>query len=276
LDESSRRPLPAGSGVCSTGRSALIGHTGLVGGNLLRQFSFDEHYNSANISDIAGRQFDLLVCSGVSGTKWKANRDPDADMAAIRALLVPLGQVRAERVILISTVDVFGDSRGADEDSPVDSSRQTPYGRHRHQVEQFAAERFDRLLIVRLPGLFGHGLKKNALYDLSHGHEIEKIDPGAIYQFYWLDHLWPEILLAMSAGLRLVHFATAPLKIGDVAREVFDLTLSDAPRPVAPAHYDFRTRHDAIFGGAGGYLRDAATVLAEIRAFVARERADKP
>ena len=56
--------------------TALIGNTGFVGGNLLRQQPFDALFNSKNIDDIAGRSFDLVVCAGVRAEKWlKLNAD---------------------------------------------------------------------------------------------------------------------------------------------------------------------------------------------------------
>ena len=58
--------------------TALIGYTGFVGSNLLRQRPFDACFNSSNIDQIAGRSFDLVVCCGARAEKWKANADPEA------------------------------------------------------------------------------------------------------------------------------------------------------------------------------------------------------
>ncbi len=44
-------------------RTALIGHTGFVGSNLLAEHPFDELYRSTNIETIAGERFDLVVCA---------------------------------------------------------------------------------------------------------------------------------------------------------------------------------------------------------------------
>ena len=44
----------------------LIGHTGFVGGNLLRQGRFDALFNSRNIAELAGQSFDEIWCCGVS------------------------------------------------------------------------------------------------------------------------------------------------------------------------------------------------------------------
>ena len=44
---------------------ALIGYTGFVGSNLLSQYDFTDRYNSKNIQDIHGKDYDLCLCAGV-------------------------------------------------------------------------------------------------------------------------------------------------------------------------------------------------------------------
>ena len=253
------------------GTAALIGHTGLVGSNLVRQFRFADCYNSSNIGDIGGRRYDLLVCSGARGTKWIANRDPQADIAGIESLTRHLDRVQAANLILISTVDVYGVPARVDEDTAIDESTQTAYGRHRYQLERHVCDRFPRVLIVRLPGLFGQGLKKNALYDLMWNHEVEKIHPEASYQFYGLEHAGADIVRLAMAGASLGNLVTEPLPIQLVAQQLFGVTLTMA-QPGAPAAYDVRTKHAAVFGGANGYLKDSMAVMNEIREFVASSR----
>src|SRR5205823_4842665 len=143
------------------------GHTGFVGSTLGRQHAFEACFNSTNIDDIRGRRFDLVVCAGVRAEKWKANIDPTGDAAGIARLQGALDEVAAARFVLISTVDVFARPTGVDEDSPVDTSTVHAYGRHRRALEEYAAGRFDAT-VVRLPGLYGRGLKKNIIYDLLH------------------------------------------------------------------------------------------------------------
>lgn len=249
-------------------RDALIGHTGFVGGNLLRQRRFDALYNSANIEAIAGQHFDLVVCAGAPAAKWKANKEPEADRACLRRLTDALASVRARRVVLVSTIDVFGQKDTVDEDStPRDA---TAYGRHRQELEQFTAARFDTL-IVRLPALFGPGLKKNAVYDMLHNNQVEKIDSRGVFPFYDVTRLWRDVQTAEAAGLRLVHLATEPVSIAEVARAAFGFEFLNE-LAATPAVYDFRTRHAALFGGSGGYLCDKGQVLADLAAFVHSEK----
>ena len=248
-------------------RGALIGYTGFVGGNLLRQARFDRLYNSANVERIAGQHFDLLVCAGAPAAKWKANQDPEADRRCLQRLMSCLEKVEAGHLVLISTVDVFGRPGGVDEDSAPAGA--TPYGQHRLELERFVADRFPSL-IVRLPALFGPGLKKNAVYDLLHGNQVEKVDSRASFQFYDVRRLWADIAVARAAGLSLVHFATEPATIAEVARTAFGFAFVNE-LPAEPARYDFRTRYARLYGGEDGYMRSKAQVLADLAAFVRLE-----
>ena len=55
-------------------KSALIGYTGFVGSTLLRQRPFDEQYNSKNIREIAGQQFDLIDLCRRTGREMESQR----------------------------------------------------------------------------------------------------------------------------------------------------------------------------------------------------------
>jgi nucleoside-diphosphate-sugar epimerase len=250
---------------------ALVGHTGFVGGNLARQHWFAACFNSATIEGIAGRRFTVLVCSGMPAAKWIANRDPAGDRATLDRLTGCLRQSEAETAVVVSTVDVYLDPVGVDEDTPIDPDRQHHYGRHRLMLEAFARGHFPRVLAVRLPALFGDGLKKNALYDLLHDNQTEKIHSDGRFQFYPLDRLWADVQLALAASLTTVNLATEPVSMREVAAAAFDREFANDPG-TPPPRYDVRTRHAAVFGGRGGYVLDRAAVLAELRAFVGRER----
>jgi nucleoside-diphosphate-sugar epimerase len=251
--------------------AALIGHTGFVGGNLLRQRPFDALFNSKNIEDIVGRSFDLVVCSGARAEKWKANAEPERDREEIERLTRALMQVRAQKLVLISTVDVFLNPVDVDEDSPVATAGLHAYGRNRRLLEEMVASRFDAL-IVRLPALYGDGLKKNVIYDFLHDNDVRKIDSRGLFQFYDVDRLWGDIRVALDNGLELVHLPTEPVSVADVARGAFGLEFTNEVA-ATPARYDVRTRHAALFGGTGNYIETRAQQLASIAEFVARERA---
>lgn len=251
---------------------ALIGHTGFVGGNLAAQHRFNTWFNSKNIEAIRGHRFELLVLSGMPAAKWLANRDPDADRATLDRLWGCVSACRAETVVVISTVDVYPVPVGVDEDTPILPAEQHAYGRHRLELERRAAAHFPRVLSVRLPGLFGPGLKKNAVYDLLHDNETHKIPGAGVFQFYNLARLWRDIQAALAADLSLVNFGTEPVSVREVAHAAFGIEFTNDPGGTPP-RYDVRTKHAAVFGGVGPYLEPREHVLAGVKTFVAAEKA---
>jgi nucleoside-diphosphate-sugar epimerase len=251
--------------------SALIGHTGLVGGNLLAQAPFEARFNSSNIESIRGSSFDLVVCAGARAVKWQANKEPEADRANIERLIGCLEAVEARRFVLISTVDVYPDPVRVDERTEIDAQECQPYGRHRFELERFARRRFEAT-IVRLPGLFGDGLKKNVIYDLLHSNRLDLINARSVFQFYSLDRLWRDIERTLAEGISLVNFATEPTNVKDLAREGFGIHFVNRAAPPPAARYDMRSVHARKFGGARGYLYDKRSVLDERSQVVERTR----
>jgi hypothetical protein len=251
-------------------RAALVGYTGFVGSNHDRQMQFDARYNSANIESIAAASFDLLVCAGVRAEKWIANRDPAADRAGIDRLLAALAGARAKKVVLISTVDVFLSPIGADEDTPVSTDGLHAYGTNRFYLESELANRFDTV-VIRLPGLYGPGIKKNVIHDFLESHETHKIDSRGVFQFYNLDRIAKDVQVAIDGRLKLVHFPTEPVSVENVAHEAFGMSFTNH-LPGTPARYDIRTKHAALFGGVGHYLENKTAELEGIRLFVDRYR----
>jgi hypothetical protein len=254
------------------GRSALIGHSGFVGGTLLRAGRFDDLYNSSNIADMVGRSYDLVVCAGVSAAKWLANKDPDKDRADIARLTDVLERVDAREFILISTIDVYPDPASrADETASINPSANHAYGANRYRLEEWVKARFPGTRIVRLPALFGEGLRKNAVYDLLNDNGTSSINPGASFQWYPMRRLAFDIDRVRSADLRLVNLFSEPLAMREVTDAFFPVA-SLGPETDSAPHYDLRTIHAELFGGRDGYVLDATTALGEMARFVAAER----
>jgi hypothetical protein len=254
------------------GKSALIGHSGFVGGTLLRAGRFDDLYNSSNIADMAGRCYDLVVCAGVSAAKWLANKDPDKDRADIARLTQVLDRIDAREFILISTIDVYPEPASrADETASIDASANHAYGANRYRLEEWVKARFPGTRIVRLPALFGEGLRKNAVYDLLNDNATGSINPLASFQWYPMRRLALDLERVRSADLRLVNLFGAPLPMREVT-DAFFPTASLGPETHPAPNYDLRTVHAELFGGKDGYVVDATTLLGEMARFVAAER----
>ena len=253
-------------------KRALIGHTGFVGGTLLAAGGFTHGFNRSDIHEMRGQEFGEVICAGIPAVKWLANKEPEQDRAAIAALLDVLATVRADRFVLISTIDVYPDpSQPLDESAGLAGLANQPYGLHRFEVEQFVAGHFADHAIVRLPALFGDGLKKNALFDLLNDNQVEKINPAAEFQWYPTRRLTLDIGRIAAAGLRVANLVTEPLPMRDVIARYFPTTQVGPESEPAP-RYALRTRHASLFGGDPPWVMGRSQVMVAMGDFIKRAR----
>lgn len=146
---------------------ALIGYTGFVGSNIYEAANGEINavYNSKNIEEAYGTNPELLIYAGLRAEKYLANNAPEKDMELIFQAEENIKKINPERLVLISTIDVFKRPRNVDENSAIDTIGLHAYGYNRYQLEQWVREHYPDALIIRLPGLFGKNLKKNFIYD---------------------------------------------------------------------------------------------------------------
>lgn len=250
----------------------LIGHSGFVGSNLKRQFGFDNFFNSRSYRDMEGQAYELVVCAGLPAEKWRINQEPDKDLANIHALLRILETVESKHFVLISTIDVYPRLTALTEDFDCNSiDHPHPYGRHRRDFETAIKELFPDVTVVRLPGLFGPGLKKNIIYDLLHRNRLDAIDPNSVFQWYAIDRLWADITTVRSAGVPLCNLFPEPIATRDIVKRFFsEVTVTG--HQDQPISYDLRTRHSALFDCPdNGYVQTAEDVMHELAAWLAHQ-----
>lgn len=250
---------------------ALIGHTGFVGSTLLNTRQFEACFNSKNIGDIDGKNFKTVVCAGVSAVKWMAIKDPEADMAAIKRLMSHLDTITADHFVLISTVDVYGSPLAVTELDRPPTAGLHAYGLHRLQLEDWVQSRFEHTTVIRLPGLFGHGLRKNLIYDMLNRNQTDKINPAGSLQWYPMRRFGSDLELIIKASPQLINIAVEPVSTEDIRALHFpDITIG---LPVEPApRYDMHTGLSNILGSTGNYHINTPTVMAELASYVQDER----
>jgi hypothetical protein len=146
----------------------LVGYTGFVGSNLYSQHKFNRVFNSKNIAEAIGSNPDLCIYAGVRAEKFTADRFPEEDLSHINETLKNIQNINPKELVLISTVDVIPSQQNKNvyEDTQYDTDRLTPYGQNRLCLENEVRELYPATLVVRLPALFGEGLKKNFIYDM--------------------------------------------------------------------------------------------------------------
>lgn len=250
---------------------ALIGYTGFVGSHLKQAGIFNAFYNSTNFQDMVGHNFDFVVCAGVSAAKWVANREPEQDKARIDALTNVLTHTTAREFILISTIDVYPDpASGADETEIIDPASLNPYGRHRLELENWVREHFPLTRIVRLPALFGPGLKKNIVFDLLNQNQVDRINPLSSFQWYPVTQLWEDLQRVCAYDLKLANMFTQPLSTQAILDRIFPNAQVSVPTEPAP-RYHLRTTYAPLFGGENGYIMSAEACLQAMEHYVTGE-----
>ena len=242
---------------------ALIGHTGFVGSNILRQAHFDSCYNSDNIPFIENRKFNLVVCSGISSVKWYANKYPDEDMKSIQRLMKHLCTIECDQFVLLSTIDVYDRLNGVYEDDVIDVDRCDSYGRNRLYFENFIREQFCSY-ILRLPTLFGRNLKKNSIYDLFCNNYSYLPDVRSKFQYYSLDCIWGDIKKCLENDIRTLNICSEPtefssvIKMFNISTDIFGTIRNE----------DMRTKHSKIWGSQTDYLYTQEYMLNKLTQFI--------
>lgn len=146
----------------------IVGYTGFVGSNMVASHSFDGLFNSKNVEEAYGKNPDLLVYSGVPAEMFLANQNPEADKLLMDQAIENIKKINPKKIVLISTIAVYQNPDGVDEDYEIDESTLTAYGANRLYLEKWVEANIENHLIIRLPGLYGKNLKKNFIYDFIH------------------------------------------------------------------------------------------------------------
>ncbi|WP_339891968.1 hypothetical protein [uncultured Alteromonas sp.] len=252
--------------------NALIGFTGFVGENLLRFVKTDtELYNSKNIQDIHNKHFKTLYISAIQAKKWWANQNPEEDKQLIDNLFSHLENVEAERVVFISTVDVYQPPLNSDEDTVLNADIHA-YGANRLYAEEKVKLLFNKVHIIRLQGLVASNLSKNVIFDLKNKNILETINPDSSLQWYPLQRLYTDINTVIYNDIDLVNLSVEPIttkQIIDIAPLTRDESQLTSSEPASPVHYNVKSKYASLFGGHNGYVVSAEESLNAISQYFA-------
>ena len=248
--------------------NAIFGFTGLVGSNLIKFYNFHRFYNSTNIKEAIGKKFNNIFICCIPAVKWYANKYPDIDIEEIENIKAILTTMQANKVFLISTIDIYDNtSNQSNENSIVNYEQNHYYGRNRYLFEEFIKLRFNDYIIIRLPALFGNGLKKNMLYDLLNNNDVDKIIINSRFQWYNLDWLKKDIDICVKNKLKICNFFTEPLNTSDIITLFPQYNYNNNPKNLLI--YDVKTINFLNFpNGKNGYIRTKEEVYESIQHFV--------
>ena len=132
----------------------------------MKSHLFDAACHSSDIHHYYQTKPEVCIYAGVPAAMFLANNNPEQDLEVMRKARENIREINPRKVVLISSIAVYKDSKGKDESSEMVTDGLPAYGKNRLQLEQWIREDYPDALIVRLPALYGYGLKKNFLFDL--------------------------------------------------------------------------------------------------------------
>lgn len=241
--------------------NALIGSSGFVGTNLIKQYLFSHLYNSSNIQNIINYEYDTIFCAAPSAVKWLANKEPAEDLQSIYNLAKYFKNIKTKRFILFSTIDVYNQFP-SNEDVVIDITKTSFYGKNRFLLENFVTKYFTLYNIIRLPGLFGEGLKKNIIYDLLNNNLNYKINANDYYQWFYLKDINKVIDYVVKENISVYNISTEPISNKELVNNIVgtkynDYLIYDNPK----IYYDIRTKY-------GNYLYNKTDIFNKLNEFI--------
>lgn len=146
-------------------KKVLIGYSGLVGSSLNHN-KFDLLINRKNISEFTNINPEVseLYISAGDARKWMAKKDENKFRSDSEELIKKIVKIKAKKVILFSTIDVYDGQLGVTEKDIPNPIH--PYGKISFEKENQILNSFSNVRIVRLAGLFSKNLSKNFIFDL--------------------------------------------------------------------------------------------------------------
>lgn len=167
-----------------------------------------DFYSKKNIKEIERKNYDIVYCAGLYSN---INKNSDDDLENIFTLQDCLSSAKINKFILISTIDIY-DSKFPNQDENQYNISIDSYGKNRYFMEEWVLEEYKDCHIIRLPLLFGLGLKKNIIYDILNNNRLENINFNTLYQWYCLEELMYDIKKIIKKKIRIVNLISEPIE----------------------------------------------------------------
>jgi len=255
-------------------KSILIGSTGFVGSNLRSQIEISEYASSKNIYQYKDVKFDLGYIAAGDARKWIANQSYTKDKEHIDILYKDISNIKIDTIIHFSTVDVYQNKFGYENPSINDIS-QEPYGNNRFYLEEKLRDICPNYYLIRLPGLFGPGLKKNIIYDINVGKDISNFNLNSSFQWFDLLDLKNIIDFVLNNNIRELNVCSEPLTVYEL------LDLKKIPKGACLTNntnlvsYNIKSRYSKKFSGHDSYLYTKLEIIRKLLYFYERNKVKK-
>jgi hypothetical protein len=246
----------------------LVGSTGLIGVTLQEKIKFDLFFNSKNINELTN--YDLngsdIYLSCLPATKWLVNQNIPKDIDNINLIINYLSNFNFNKIILISTIDVYVDSPLLSDENYSPNLKNLNYGTNRLLFELLVKQKikYNDLKIFRLPALFNKHIKKNILFDLINGNNVNQINLNSRYQWYFLDDLVGDINYYQInyPNETLFNLFTEPIETTEIVK-LFPNYNNENFLIGKNITYDYKTKHYNT-----GYIETESQILIKIKKFI--------
>lgn len=168
----------------------VVGGNGFVGSGFVRHLHSQgiavTVVDRTNYGQLIGAECDILINANGNSKKFIAKDDPKAEFqASVASVRSSLVDFKFNKYVFLSTSDVYPDCSEPDltrEEAVLNVAEQSPYGFHKHLAELCVQHGAQSWLIVRQGGFVGHGMKKNAVFDVLKGDKLW-VHPDSRFQF---------------------------------------------------------------------------------------------
>jgi nucleoside-diphosphate-sugar epimerase len=179
----------------------ILGAEGFVGSAFVRYCLKNkiEHapIDLNNYQEFKGQRCDLLINAAGNSSKRLALTDPGQIFDRnVRDTLLSLIDFSVDRYVYLSTCDVYNDCSNPAynvETTAILPVKLSRYGMSKYMGELLAQQYARTCIIVRMGGMVGPGLRKNAIYDLTHGGKLY-VHPDSAYQYLHTDQVAQMVL----------------------------------------------------------------------------------
>jgi hypothetical protein len=250
----------------------VIGASGMVGQNIVKQFSTDSCVFSItreNINEYVGFDFDLIFIAAADGRKYHVNNEPYSDLISIMNMVNIVRFYKSSKFVLISTVDVYNFVGNVGDESTILSFMYPSYGSNRLLLELALKNMFqEKLLIVRLQGLVADNLKKNLLFDIKSNRKIQNFSPDSTFQFYPLNRFRGDLEILINSNSALCNISAEPLLV----EEIYSITSNnlniDSEETLFKVNYDVTSNNQTLSQSSNGYWVNKEEISKEIQLYL--------
>jgi nucleoside-diphosphate-sugar epimerase len=188
----------------------VLGGEGFVGSAMCRycqgrQIDFLS-LTKSNYRNFTKESCDVLINANGNSKKYLAEEQPFKDfelsILSLRDSLLEHRE-RAGLYVYVSSIDVYndlGNPRNNAETANIIPEGLSFYGFHKYLAEQMIKKYMKKWLIIRMGGLVGQGLKKNAIYDIVTNRPL-RVHPDSVYQYLDVDDAVHIVFEVIKKGL---------------------------------------------------------------------------